>query len=577
MNMANNNKAFEAEAYEADLIALEAAKDKWAQSSVETRIEILSLIKDGLMEVAEDWVTAAAKAKQIPDGSALKGEEWISGPFPVMAACNGLMTTLSHMKDKSFAKHLPTRQLPNGNTAVKVTPHSIWDHLLISGVKCEVWLQSGVNKGNLDRHVASAYDQPEAQRKGKVALILGAGNIAAITPLDAFQKLFLENQVCVIKMNPVNDYLTPFLKQALKPLIEVDALRIVNGGGPAGAYLCDHALVEEIHITGAGATHDAIVWGSGKEGEKNKKAGKPKNPRKITSELGAVCPTIVVPGFWSKADLRFQAENIATQKMHNHGYNCVACQALILPEGWKHTDALMKGLSDVMAKCARGPYYPGAQGRMDRFAESAGKTRKVQRKNGPAVEIAEIMNGDADWFTQTEVFGPAMATKTLPASDAESYLRAAIAYANDELYGTLGANIVIHPRTIKEIGKARFEEILSDLKYGTIAINGWTGIGFLITACPWGGFPNATLENVGSGIGTVHNTFMLEKVERTVVKAPWRPFPRGVLSGQLTLLPRPPWFISNKQQHHVGKLLTQFQYKPSVLKLPRIFAHALLG
>ena len=515
--------------------------------------------------------------KQIPEKSSLKGEEWISGPFPVIAACNGLMSTLSQMEDKAFTKSLPVRRLPNGNSAVRVTPHSIWDHLLISGVTCEVWLKPGVNKGNLQNHVAHAYDVPEQERTGKVALILGAGNIAAITPLDAFQKLFLENQVCIIKMNPVNDYLTPFVQHALKPLIDVDAVRVVKGGGAEGAYLCEHKLVEEIHITGAGATHDAIVWGVGEEAEKNKEAGTPKNPRKITSELGAVCPTIVVPGPWSRADLKFQAENIATQKMHNHGYNCVACQTLILPSAWKHSDTLLKHVIKVMGECARGPYYPGAEDRMTRFRKNAGPTKKAQRSTGPAVEISALPTENAEWFTQTEVFGPAMATKTLPGNDAESFLRAAVKYANEELYGTLGANIVIHPKTIREIGKARFEEILNDLKYGTIAINAWTGVAFLVTVCPWGGYPNATLDKVGSGIGNVHNTFMLESVERTVVQAPWRPFPRGVLSGQLTLLPRPPWFISNRQQHHVGKLLTKFQYKPSFLKLPRIFAHALLG
>ena len=43
------------------------------------------------------------------------------------------------------------------------------------------------------------------------------------------------------------------------------------------------------------------------------------------------------------------------------------------------------------------------------------------------------------------------------------------------------------------------------------------------------------------------------------------------------MLPRPPWFVTNRQQHVVGRLLTGFQHKPSWLKIPRIFLHALLG
>jgi acyl-CoA reductase-like NAD-dependent aldehyde dehydrogenase len=218
-------------------------------------------------------------------------------------------------------------------------------------VKAEVWMQRDVTEVTLE--AASAYDIPLNERRGKVALVLGAGNIAAISPLDAFQKLFIENQVVLLKLNPVNDYLTEYLKAALKPLIERNALRIVRGSGAAGAYLAEHPLVEAIHITGAGATHDAIVWGTGPEGDANRQAGTPRNTRALTSELGAVCPTIVVPGPWSKADIRFQAEQIATQKLHNSGYNCVALQTLILPQDWDKTDDLMRELQAVMARAGQ--------------------------------------------------------------------------------------------------------------------------------------------------------------------------------------------------------------------------------
>ena len=46
--------------------------------------------------------------------------------------------------------------------------------------------------------------------------------------------------------------------------------------------------------------------------------------------LGGVSPTIVIPGKWSAADLRFQAEHVATQKRHNNGFNCIASQVLII-------------------------------------------------------------------------------------------------------------------------------------------------------------------------------------------------------------------------------------------------------
>jgi aldehyde dehydrogenase (NAD(P)+) len=52
--------------------------------------------------------------------------------------------------------------------------------------------------------------------------------------------------------------------------------------------------------------------------------------KEISSELGGVSPIIVVPGRWTSAELRFQAEHVATQRLHN----CIAEQVLVLAEDW---------------------------------------------------------------------------------------------------------------------------------------------------------------------------------------------------------------------------------------------------
>jgi hypothetical protein len=488
------------------------------------------------------------------------------------------METLSKMDGKKFLNDLPIRELPNGQVAATVVPHSIWDRLLLSGVKAEIWMQPGVTRANLAQNTAETYDIPPEKRDGAIALVLGAGNIAAITPLDCFHKLFVEHQVVILKMNPVNDYLIDFFQVALKPLVDRGALRMVRGGADVGEYLCQHENIEDIHITGAGASHDAIVWGTGEEGRRNKQSGTPRNKRRITSELGAVCPTIVVPGPWSKADLSFQAEQIVSQKLHNSGFNCVACQVLVLPEDWSGTEPLMSKVDEtIKATPPRGLYYPGAQARMNDFVSHGRNVKSIERPGAPACVIVPFEKGDDEWFADNEVFAPAMSTHHIAETDPEVYLRKAIAFANQELHGTLGANILIHPATIRQIGRKKFDEIITGLTYGSIAINAWTGLGFLLVQTTWGAFPGHTLDDVQSGIGVVHNSFMFDKPERSVVEAPFRPFPRNVLSGGMTLLPRPPWFVTNRKQDKIGKLLTAFQYKPGWLKLPRIFLNALLG
>ncbi len=562
--------------YDLALADLDTAKHDWVKVPPADRIKLLSGMKDGIMKVAEDWAETSARKKGLVPGTAIAGEEWLAGPYATIAGVNAFMATLSQMDGKKFIDHLPTRTLPTGQLGVKVMPHTIWDRLLLSGVNAEVWMQDGVTAANLKSHAAGAYDIPVQDRVGKVALVLGAGNVAAITPLDVLQKLLLEDQVVILKMNPINDYLTDFYKIAMKPFIDGGFLRIVKGDATGGAYLCDHPIVEELHITGSDATHDAIVWGVGKEGAANKKAGTPKNTKRFTSELGSVSPAIVVPGPWSAADLQFQAQNIATMKLHNSGHNCVALQTLVMPKGWDKAPELMENLKTVIASSTRPTWYPGAEQRLDTYAQNSGSVEAIDRgPNAPAVLIGDMAPDSLN--RSCEVFGPALGVKELDAKDAESFLIAAIEYANTELWGTLGANIVIHPKTIREIGKHRFDEILADLKYGSIAINTWTGLAFLATACPWGAHPGHTLDDIGSGIGTVHNAFMLENTQKVVIQAPWRPFPRGLLSGQFTLLPKPPFFITNKKQNKLGKLLTRFQDKPGWLKLPRIFLNALLG
>ena len=78
-----------------------------------------------------------------------------------------------------------------------------------------------------------------------------------------------------------------------------------------------------------------------------------------------------------------------------------------------------------------------------------------------------------------------------------------------------------------------------------------------------------------SGIGVVHNSFLFDKPQRTVVQAPFKPFPRNLLSLSFTLLPRPPWFITHRKGAILGRLLVAFQHRPSLLKIPRIFLNAL--
>jgi aldehyde dehydrogenase (NAD(P)+) len=149
-------------------------------------------------------------------------------------------------------------------------------------------------------------------------------------------------------------------------------------------------------------------------------------------------------------------------------------------------------------------------------------------------------------------------------------MAAAVSVANNDLAGTLGANIIVDPKDRRAMGDA-FDTAVADLRYGTIAINTWTGLAFLTATASWGAFPGHTPDSVQSGIGIVHNALLIDNPERTVVSGPFRPFPRSMVRGEFSLFPKPPWFVSARSAAVTGKLLAAYAASPSWLKMPRIF------
>ena len=62
--------------------------------------------------------------------------------------------------------------------------------------------------------------------------------------------------------------------------------------------------------------------------------------------------------------------------------------------------------------------------------------------------------------------------------------------------------------------------------------------------------------------------------ERTVLTGPFRPFPRSIMHGELSLFPKPPWFVTARSALDTGKALTSYGSEPRWLGLPGIFAAA---
>jgi aldehyde dehydrogenase (NAD(P)+) len=504
--------------------------------------------------VAARWTAVACHAKGIA-GTPQEGEESISGPWAVLYALNRYIRTLDQIAATGRPRIPPkrVRTRADGRTVVDVFPETAYDRLLLNGIRAEVWMQDGVTPQNLPETLGVWYAQTDPAPR--VALVLGAGNIASIAPLDVLYKLFADGAVCALKMNPVNDYLLPIFQEALGPLVREGFLRIVDGGADLGARLCADPRIDEIHVTGSRRTHDAIL-------AELRAAGIEKP---LTSELGNVSPTIVVPGDWTDDDFAFQAENIATQKRHNGGFNCIAAQVLILPADWSGTPKLLAHLGRILGALAPRPqYYPGAAARHEALTA-----------DHATIADSTVLVRDGDAALQTEAFCDVLAVHTLP-GEIEAFLATAVAFANEKLDGTLGANLIVHPKTSRAFA-AEIDAAIAGLRYGCIGVNAWTGVGYFIAETPWGAYPEHTLKDAGSGIGVVHNAHLFSRSLKSVVWAPFAPFPRSLGGYGGALLPKPPWFVTNAMAARVGEALCAFEARPSPGKAGHVAALALRG
>ena len=552
------------------IAALGEGSERWASTSLTARADLLARTGDCVAAEAKRWVAAASRAKGLKKSSPLIGEEWLTGPYGVLTSLTALGRTLraldgghSPLASRRFGR------ASGGRVTVAVLPLNGYDGLLLHGFRAEAWLRPGVTAAQARGRAGLGQLTPTTT--GGVGLVLGAGNISSIAPLDVVYGLVAHNRVSILKLNPTFDGLLPVYRAALAPLIEAGLLRIVTGGADVGGYLVHHPGISHVHITGSAATHDAIVFGGSR-------TDAPRFTKPISSELGGVSPIIVLPGRWSARDLRYQAEHVATMRLHNGGYNCIAGQVLVLSATWPQKAAFLDAVAVALAAApARAAWYPGSDGRMRAArtaypaARSLPRGRLLVAATDSAAPASVAASSPTNILT-TEYFAPVLGVVELPGSG-QTYFDAAVETVNQDFLGTLGANILGLPSSIRRLGPG-FEQAVARLRYGTIAINAWTGVGFLSAAAPWGAFPGHTRDNVQSGIGVVHNALLLDDVERTVVRGPFRPFPRSIAHGEWALLPKPPWFVSSRSGALTARLLTEFAARPSARKLPRILAAA---
>jgi acyl-CoA reductase-like NAD-dependent aldehyde dehydrogenase len=365
----------------------------------------------------------------------------------------------------------------------------------------------------------------------------------------------LERNVVLVKTNPVKEYMYEIIQEVFKPFIDAGVMRVIKGGRSLCTYAAHRPLVDNLHMTGSDRTFNAIVYGNGEEGTKNKKKDHKILHIPMTGELGCVTPIIIVPGKWSESQFHYQAKNIVTMLGFNSGFSCCAPRVLIMPKGWDGSLKLMNLIRDYMKKMyISSNYYPGTN-EVVQFLENKYPTLEkigpCDERHQPWMLVADIdpeqdRNQD-EYLFHTEIWAAFMCQVYLSCKNVDSYLMAAVEFANTKLWGNLSAMIIIDKKTQRTLEKTgTLAKAIRKLCYGNVSINIFSGYANGLSLLPWGGYPTSSYTDIQSGNIYINNIMMLKNVEKSVL---WAPF---------YLWPEPPLFITHKKVMQTAVMFSRY-------------------
>lgn len=578
------------------LTKLTEGRNRFSRMSVGQRVAVLEQCVDGISSVAHEWVDVVCESKGIASGSRERAQEVLGGPAAALRQLQLFLKTMRHIERRGCPK-LPSKPVRrnDGRIGIVVTPcPGYFDPVTFVGFRATTWLQSEIREENLEASLAPAYRSLE---ETGTSLVLGAGNVSGIPAADMLTKLCVDNRTVLLKMNPVNECVGPVFERAFAPLIENDLLRIITGDASVGAAAVADKRVDDIHITGSAATHDAIVWGQEASDQHSRKLhNTPVISKPVGSELGNVTPWIVTPGAYSRKSLDFQAENIVASMTNNAAFNCIATRVIITWKQWPERERFLQRIKKALAEVPqRVAYYPGAESRYERYSgmtpdraqqllrnsASGGTSGSWTSPDGTTTFVAgtERRDGTLPWtlirnvnpnehspLFDSESFVCVCAEVAIDADSPEEFLQKATDFCNEKLWGTLAASITVPARFRKKTSTRRIlDECTDRLRYGVVALNQWSGVAFALMSPPWGGHPSSQPQDIQSGTGWVHNSFMLTGIEKTI------------LEGPLVVVPKPVWLASHPAPEPVAWALCQLFQNPSLWNLSTLGFHAIKG
>ena len=242
----------------------------------------------------------------------------------------------------------------------------------------------------------------------------------------------------------------------------------------------------------------------------------------------------------------------------------IAAQVIVLPKDWKHTQKLkdeiifyLKKVGDTIS------YYPGASENLNELIETDNYDQINELSCNTPFLVSDLELEKE--YANKEVWSTALYFKEIPFTSYEDFAVKSIEYVNNKLWGNLGVTVLIKNHK-KKTNQEILDKYVDELKYGTVAINEWSALGFVIPTMPWGGYPGNKDNDIQSGQGYVHNSLLFESPQKGVVYSKFR----------LSPIIDPPWFVTNKKAHRIFKNLTYFQATNSKINLIKLIFSTLI-
>ena len=239
---------------------------------------------------------------------------------------------------------------------------------------------------------------------------------------------------------------------------------------------------------------------------------------------------------------------------------------IITCKGWQQRNLFIKYLKqELKAMPPSNAYYPGAWNRYQEFLNQYKNAEAVGEKKEGCIPWTLIPNVTKNSYAfEHEAFCGVIAETSLNSDTVAEFIHKAVKFSNNEVWGTLSCTLIVDSKTQVLLQK-ELEDCITQLRYGSIGINCWAGLSYALGATTWGAFPGHTLENIQSGIGFVHNGYLFDYPEKSVVRAPFR------------VWPTPAWFYTNKNTEKIGESLIRYEYSQSLKDFIKLSFAALNG